>query len=41
MKLLRGGGREMIAHYRELMTEAAEKMDFEAAQEYKVKMQAL
>lgn len=31
----------MIAHYRELMTEAAEKMDFEAAQEYKVKMQAL
>lgn len=41
VKLLRGGGREMIAHYRELMTEAAEKMDFEAAQEYKVKMQAL
>lgn len=31
----------MIAHYRELMAEAAEKMDFEAAQEYKVKMQAL
>ena len=41
VKLLRGGGREMIAHYRELMIEAAEKMDFEAAQEYKVKMQAL
>ena len=41
MKLLRGGGREMIAHYRELMTEAAEKMDFEAAQEYKVKMLSL
>lgn len=41
VKLLRGGGREMIAHYRELMTKAAEKMDFEAAQEYKVKMQAL
>ena len=31
----------MIAHYRELMTEAAEKMDFEAAQEYKVKMLSL
>lgn len=41
VKLLRGGGREMIAHYRKLMEEAAERMDFEAAQEYKTKMLAL
>lgn len=40
-RLLKGGGRELIAHYRTLMTEAAEKMDFEAAQVYKEKMQAL
>lgn len=41
VKLLRGGGREMIAHYRDLMTEAAENLDFEAAQEYKTKMLSL
>lgn len=40
-RLLKGGGRELIAHYRTLMTEAAEKMEFEAAQVYKEKMQAL
>lgn len=40
-RLLKGGGRELIAHYRTLMTEAAERMDFEAAQVYKEKMQAL
>ena len=39
--LLKGGGRELIAHYRSLMSEAAERMDFESAQEYKMKMQAL
>ena len=39
--LLKGGGRELIAHYRSLMSEAAERMDFESAQEYKLKMQAL
>ena len=40
-RLLKGGGRELIAHYRTLMTEAAEKMEFEAAQVYKEKMTAL
>lgn len=40
-RLLKGGGRELIAHYRTLMTEAAEKMEFEAAQMYKEKMTAL
>ncbi|MGN0190206.1 MAG: excinuclease ABC subunit UvrC, partial [Candidatus Cryptobacteroides sp.] len=41
VRLLKGGGRELIAHYRGLMTEAAERMDFESAQQYKLKMQAL
>ena len=41
VKLLKGGGREMIQHYRELMTEAAAGMDFEQAQLYKEKMLSL
>lgn len=41
VKLLKGGGREMIQHYKELMIEAAGNMDFEQAQIYKEKMQSL
>ena len=41
VKLLRGGGREIIQHYRILMTEAAERMDFEQAQICKEKMMSL
>ena len=41
VKLLRGGGREIIQHYRTLMTDAAERMDFEQAQVYKEKMMSL
>lgn len=41
VRLLRGGGREMIQHYRELMQEAAGRMEFEAANVYKEKMQSL
>ncbi len=41
VKLLRGGGREMIQHYKALMTEAAQAMDFEQAQAYKEKMMSL
>ena len=41
VKLLRGGGREIIQHYRTLMTEAAERMDFEQAQVCKEKMLSL
>ena len=41
VKLLRGGGREIIQHYRALMTEAAQNMDFEQAQIYKEKMMSL
>ena len=41
VKLLKGGGREIIQHYKGLMTEAAERMDFEQAQIYKEKMQSL
>ncbi len=40
-KMLRGGGREIIQRYKALMTDAADQMNFEAAQEYKDKMQAL
>ena len=40
-KMLKGGGREIIQKYKALMMEAAEGMNFEAAQEYKDKMQAL
>lgn len=41
VRLLKGGGREMIQHYRNLMLEAASQMDFEGAQRYKEKMQSI
>ena len=39
--LLKGGGREVIRHYKTLMLEAAEKMNFEQAQLYKEKMMSI
>ena len=41
VRLLKGGGREIMLHYRNLMAEAAERMDFEQAQIYKEKYQSL
>lgn len=41
VRLLRGGGREIIQHYKTLMTEAAQNMDYEQAQVYKEKMLSL
>lgn len=41
VKLLKGGGREIIHHYRNLMQEAAANMEFEQAQLYKEKMLSL
>ena len=41
VRLLRGGGREIIQHYRSLMMQAAENLDFEQANEYKEKMQSI
>ena len=41
VRLLRGGGREIIQHYRTLMAEAAANMEFEQAQIYKEKMLSL
>ena len=41
VRLLKGGGREMMQHYKSLMAEAAERMDFEQAQIYKEKYQSL
>ena len=41
VKLLKGGGREIILHYKSLMQEAAMNMEFEQAQLYKEKMQSL
>ena len=41
VRLLRGGGREIIQHYRTLMAEAAANMEFEQAQVYKEKMLSL
>ena len=41
VSLLKGGGREIIQHYKTLMQEAAARMEFEAAQVYKEKMQSL
>ena len=41
VRLLKGGGREMIQHYRTRMAEAAARMDFEQAQVFKEKMQSL
>ena len=41
VSLLKGGGREIIQHYKMLMREAAAQMEFEQAQLYKEKMQSL
>ena len=41
VSLLKGGGREVIQHYKSQMLEAAQNMDFESAQLYKEKMQSL
>ena len=41
VRLLKGGGREIMQHYRMLMVQAAENMDFEHAQIYKEKYQSL
>ena len=41
VRLLRGGGREIIQHYKSLMVQAAQNMDFEQAQVYKEKMLSL
>ena len=41
VRLLKGGGREIIQHYKALMQEAASNMEFEQAQLYKEKMQSL
>ena len=35
VRLLKGGGREIMQHYRSLMAEAAKRMDFESAKIYK------
>ena len=39
--LLRGGGRDLIAHYRSLMEEASARLDFEQAAVWKEKMDRL
>ena len=41
MNLLKGGGRDIIQHYKTQMQEAAARMDFEQAQVFKEKMQSL
>ena len=41
VSLLKGGGREIIQHYKSLMVEAASRMEFEQAQMYKEKMMSL
>lgn len=41
VSLLRGGGRDLIKHYRSLMEEAAGRLDFEQAAVYKEKMERL
>ena len=41
VSLLKGGGRNIINHYKALMQEAAVNMEFEQAQVYKEKMQSL
>ena len=41
VSLLKGGGREVIQHYKKLMTEAAAALEFEQAEGYKKKMQSL
>ena len=41
VRLLKGGGREIMQHYKTLMTDAAQRMDFESAQLYKEKYLSL
>ena len=41
VSMLKGGGREIIQHYKNLMQEAAQNMEFEQAQVYKEKMLSL
>lgn len=41
VRLLKGGGREMIRHLKEQMTEAVAQLDFETAEEYRKKMVSL
>jgi excinuclease ABC subunit C len=41
VSLLRGGGREVIQHYKTLMLDAASRMEFEQAQIYKEKMTSI
>ena len=41
ISLLKGGGREVIQHYKKLMTEAAAALEFEQAEVYKKKIQSL
>jgi excinuclease ABC subunit C len=41
VSLLKGGGREVIQHYKTLMLESAGRMEFEQAQVYKDKMTSL
>ena len=41
VSLLKGGGREVIQHYKSLMLEAASRMEFELAQSYKDKMMSI
>ena len=41
VRLLKGGGREMIRHLKEQMKEAAERLDFESAEEYRKKAVSL
>ena len=41
VRILGGRGGEVIRHYRTLMTEAAERLEFEQAEEYRQKMQSL
>lgn len=38
VSLLKGGGREMIRHYRDLMEQAAGNLEFELAEQYRQKM---
>ena len=41
VSLLKGGGREIIQHYKSLMEEAASRLEFEKAQQYKDKMMSI
>ncbi len=41
VSMLKGGGRDMMQHYRRLMEDASSRLDFEHAEVYKHKMQAI